>query len=271
VANEYHDHEELKLAVDDASLWITLSNSEKRNALTPTMIDSLVDTLIKADRDSSIRAIVITGEGKGFSAGGDLKAMIEDTGMFKGSVEELRQRYMHGIQMIPRTIESLQTPVIAMVNGAAIGAGCDLAMMCDLRIGCEASAFGETFSKLALVPGDGGAYFLIRAVGYAKAMEMILTGDIYRGEQAHHFGLLNFYVEAETLKESTKGLVKRITSNSPVAMGMSKKALRHGYREGLDSHLDLLAAFQGITQRSEDHKEGVKAFLEKRAPQFTGH
>jgi len=128
------------------------------NAITIPMIESLVSVLKFADFDRDIRVIVLTGSGKSFCAGGDIKAMEEKSGMFEGESNELRMRYMHGIQQIPKCIEEISTPIIAMVNGAAIGAGCDLSMMCDLRIGSSESKFGETFTKMGLVPGDGGTF-----------------------------------------------------------------------------------------------------------------
>src|SRR5437868_4100553 len=193
----------LKLQKKNHQLWITLNNPEQSNAITTEMVESLCRVLKHADFDPSVRVIVITGEGKNFCSGGDVKAMSEKTGMFQGESNELRMRYMHGIQQIPKTIEDLSTPVIAMVNGAAIGAGCDLAMMCDLRVGTSTTKFGETFTKIGLIPGDGGTFFLQRIVGYSKAMEMTLTGDLYEGQKAKDFGLMNFLVEDQNLLAET--------------------------------------------------------------------
>ena len=159
------------------------------------MIESLVKVLMHGDQDSQIKVMVLYGEGTSFSAGGDIKDMEDRKGMFSGDSNELRLNYIHGIQQIPRTIENLNTPLLAMVNGPAIGAGSDLASMCDLRVGSPNSKFGMTFSKLSLVSGDGGLYFLPRIVGYAKALEMSLTGDVYGGEECFKMGLLNTYVE----------------------------------------------------------------------------
>ncbi len=139
---------------DGPLLWVTLNRPQHSNAFSDEMITELCRLLREADFDVDVRVIILTGAGKTFCAGGDVKAMEERTGMFSGGNEELRRRYMKGIQQIPLTIEALQTPLVAMVNGAAIGAGCDLACMCDIRVGCEQSRFGETFAKLALVPGD---------------------------------------------------------------------------------------------------------------------
>ena len=149
---------------------LTLNLPEKRNPLNDQTIVELVDALKIADRDPKVRVILLTGAGKGFSSGGDIKAMRDRIEMFAGESYELKERYQVGIQQIPLTIEAMATPIIALVNGAAIGAGCDLACMCDLRLGTKQAKFGETFAKLGLVPGDGGTYFLPRVVGYARSL-----------------------------------------------------------------------------------------------------
>jgi enoyl-CoA hydratase/carnithine racemase len=249
-------------------LWITLNNPDQMNAITLPMIDSLTTVLKHADFDKNIRAIVLTGAGKSFCAGGDIKAMEEKSGMFAGESNELRMRYMHGIQQIPRCIEEISTPIIALVNGAAIGAGCDLAMMCDLRVGSSTSKFGETFTRLGLVPGDGGTFFLTRVLGFSKAMQMFLTTEIYEGQKAFEFGLLNFLFEDSKIESETLNLVDKITSLAPMAQSMTKKAMKISYLSDLHSSLDTLAAFQAITQRSADHFEAISAFKEKRSAQF---
>lgn len=234
-------------------LWLTLDNPDKMNAITYEMIDSLIGVLKKADFDPQIKVIVVRGEGKAFSAGGDIKAMLEQSGMFHGEPNELRMRYMHGIQQIPKCMEDLSTPVIAMVNGAAIGAGCDLAMMCDLRVSSDKSRFGETFAKIGLVPGDGGTFFLTRAIGFAKAMQMTLTAEILDGKTAHDFGLSHYYVDNQKLEEFTQELAAKVAAQSAPAIQMAKKALKISYLHDIQTCLDLLAAYQGIAQRTPEH------------------
>ncbi|MFP5519962.1 MAG: enoyl-CoA hydratase-related protein [Bdellovibrionia bacterium] len=267
----YTDLTHLKCEIKEQhQLWITLSQPERMNAISSEMIESLISVLHKADFDPQIRVIVIKGEGQAFSAGGDVKAMSEQSGMFAGDANELRMRYMHGIQKIPKVMEDISTPVIAMVNGAAVGAGCDLAMMCDLRIGSEKSKFGETFAALGLVPGDGGSFFLTRAVGFAKAMQMTLSADLWQGKAAFDFGLLHYYVSDSELEKATLELAQKICSRAPVALQMAKKALKISYLHDIHTSLDILAAYQGIAQRTQDHQQAVQAFIEKRTPQFTG-
>ena len=261
----------LKLKVlEENQLWLTLNNESQSNAITYEMIDSLIKVLTYADFDQNIRVIVLTGAGKNFCSGGDIKAMEEKSGMFAGESNELRMRYMHGIQSIPKKMEEMSKPIIALVNGAAIGAGCDLSMMCDLRIGTSSSKFGETFTKMGLVPGDGGTFFLTRVIGFSKAMQMFLTGEIFEGKKALEFGLLNFLFEDSNVVDETIKLAAKVASNAPVAQMMTKKAMKLSYLHDLHSSLDLLASFQGISQRTSDHFEAIKAFKEKRTPQFSG-
>ncbi len=251
-------------------LWVTLKNPEQSNAISLEMVNSLTQVLKFADFDADVRVIVLTGEGRSFCAGGDVKAMENRTGMFHGESNELRQRYMQGIQQIPLVMESLSKPVIAMVQGPAIGAGCDLAMMCDLRIGSEKAKFGETFVKLGLVPGDGGTFFLQRVIGYSKAMQMSLTGDLVAGEEALSWGLLNFLVSEDKLKVETEKLAAKIAANPPVAVQMTKKTMKVAYQSDLNTVLELSAAYQGITQRTEDHFIALAAIREKGTPEFKG-
>lgn len=250
--------------------WITLNDPEKMNALGDQLIDSLVMALQQAESSPEIRVIVIQGAGSAFSAGGDVKAMLAQQGMFQGSPTQLRQNYIDGIQRIPKTIETLSKPLIAMVNGVAVGAGCDLAMMCDLRIGSEKTKIGETFVKVGLISGDGGNYFLTRALGYAKAMEMTLTGDIYGGEQALQFGLLHRMVPSENLVRETEQWAQKISENAPLSVRLSKQGLKAAYHNHYLQILELAATQQGLMQRTSDHQEALMAFMEKRPPQFRG-
>jgi enoyl-CoA hydratase/carnithine racemase len=263
--NQFKD---LEVTKENYLLWITLDNESMANAITDDMIDSLEDLLSFADEDNSVRTIILTGKGKCFCAGGDVKAMESKTGMFAGESDELRRRYRRGIQRIPKTIEAINTPIIAMINGAAIGAGCDLAAMCDLRIASEKAKFGETFSKLGLVPGDGGTFFLSRVLGYAKAMEMYLTGKIYNADEALSMGLVNKVVKVDELKQSTEEMALMIANNAPIAVTMTKSALKMARTADLSSQLELLASYQGIAQRTNDHFEGISALKEKRDGEF---
>lgn len=260
---------DLVLSQDKYTLWITLNRPDASNAFSEEMIAELVRNLYLADQDRNVRSIVITGEGKHFCAGGDVKGMKQKAGMFAGEPNELRERYKFGIQQIPICMNSLSTPTIAMVNGAAIGAGLDLACMCDIRVASEKAKFGETFTKLALVPGDGGTFFLQRIIGFAKAMELSLTGEIIDAEMAKSIGLVNYVVGADTLKEKTSQLLSKINSNSPIATQMLKRAFIHASKNDLHSNLEMLSAFQGITQRTSDHFNALDAVANKSQADFT--
>ena len=265
----YESQSDLLLRKDDNVLWITLNRPESSNAFSDQMISYLVETLYKADDDNSIRCIVITGSGKHFCAGGDVKAMQNKTGMFAGESNELRERYKRGIQKIPLCLDKLSTPVVAMINGAAIGAGLDLACMCDIRIASENAKFGETFAKLGLIPGDGGTYFLQRVIGFAKAMELTLTAEIINCEEAKNIGLVNYAVGAENLLIKTQEIVNKITSNAPIATQMAKRSLISAYRNDLQTSLEMLSAFQGITQRTHDHFSAVGSIFDKSQTDFS--
>jgi len=248
--------------------WITLNRPDASNAYTPLMITDLVKALVDADADSQVRVIVLTGAGKNFCAGGDVKSMKARTGMFSGEPNALREIYQSGIQQIPLAMTSLKKPVIAMVNGAAVGAGCDLAAMCDMRVASNLAQFSETFARIGLVPGDGGAFFVSKLVGMGKAMEMFLTCRSYSATEALSMGLVNEVVAHEELRSRVKKIAEQIASLPPIAIQMTKKAVQHAQTGDLRAHLDLMAAFQGITQRTVDHFEALDGLLEKKNPTF---
>ncbi len=263
-------YKKIKIEVENHLAWITINDPENHNALSLDVIDDLTHALGSADRDEQIRVMILSGEGKSFCSGGNIKNMELKKGMFSGDSNQLRENYMKGIQRIPKVISELSTPLIAMVNGAAIGAGLDLSCMCDIRIASDRAIFGETFSKLALVPGDGGTYFLQRIIGLAKAMELSLTARIFGASEAKEMGLVSEVCDGKQLKVKAREMAQAIAQNSPVASSMIKKAIYHAYHSDLHSHLDLLAAYQGITQRTQDHFEGLSAMKEKRKPDFKG-
>lgn len=264
----YKNLSQINLKLLGNTLWLTLNRPEASNAFTTVMINELVSTLGMADADNNVRCIVITGAGKHFCAGGDVKDMKDKKGMFAGEANELRERYKRGIQQIPRCMNSLSTPVIAMINGAAIGAGLDLACMCDIRIASEHAKFGETFVKLGLIPGDGGTYFLQRIVGFSKAMELSLTAEIINSAQALKINLISKRVGAQELESAVMTTVNMIVDNAPIATQMVKRSITHAYRNDLESALDMLSAYQGIAQRSSDHFSAIDRLLNKTDAKF---
>ena len=181
---------------------------------------------------------------------------------------QTRKNYIHGIQRIPLAFEKLDVPVIAAINGPAIGAGLDLACMCDIRIASSTAVFAESFVKLGLVPGDGGAWLLPRVVGFAKASELALTGDSIDAQEALNCGLVSKVVEPASLMDIAKKMAEKIASNPVHAVRMTKRLLREGQKTDLATLLEMSAAFQALAHATDDHKEAVAALLEKRTPQF---
>ena len=261
-------YEHLMLERKDHVLWVWLNRPDAANAYSESMVNDLPHILDAAERDRDIRVIVIAATGKVFCAGGDIKSMKDKTGMFAGEANELRERYMDGIQRIPLTISRMRKPIVAMVQGAAIGAGCDLVAMADLRIASTDAIFAETFARVGLVPGDGGAWFLIRAVGHSKATEMFFTGKTYGSADAMNMGLIHQVVSSDQLFASVEEAALRLASLPPIALQLTKKSLQNAYESSLSNHLDVVAAYQGITQRSSDHFEALGQMLEKRTGEF---
>lgn len=249
---------------------ITLDRPDARNAYSEAMVQSLIDALDQAEADPSIRAVILTGAGKSFHAGGDLKRMQDQRGMFEGGPVALRRRYIDGIQRIPRRLAAFDKPIIAAINGAAIGAGLDLACMCDVRIAAEGAKLGSTFVKVGLVPGDGGAYVLSRTIGFSRALEMVLTGRLVLTEEALRIGLVHRVVPRETLMDAARESAESIAANAPLAVSLTKRAAYRSWDLDLDTALELAASFQGMVQKTRDHQEAVAAILEKRKPVFEG-
>ncbi|BFG75470.1 crotonase/enoyl-CoA hydratase family protein [Paraburkholderia terrae] len=250
---------------------ITLNRPETRNALTEMeVVDALVASLERAQTDIDVRAIVLTGAGPAFSSGGNIKHMRDEVGTFGGNSAQIRENYRRGIQRIPRAFHELDVPCIAAVNGPAHGAGCDLALMCDIRIAAQSALFAESFAKVGIIPGDGGAWLLPRVVGLSRAAEMIFTGTPIDAQCAFDWGLVSRVVPDERLLPAALELAQRIASNPPNVLRMSKRLIREGQRMDLPSLLELSAAFQGIVHRTADHREAIAATFEKRAPRYTG-
>ncbi len=254
----------------DVVVW-TLNNPEARNPISELdMVGALEQAVDAVNRDQSVRAAILTGAGTAFSSGGNVKHMRDKRGMFGGSPAELRQGYRHGIQRIPKALYHCEIPTIAAVNGPAIGAGCDLAMMCDLRIATTTAVFAESFVKVGIIPGDGGAWLLPRAIGMARASEMAYTGEAIDAQTALAWGMVSNVVEPEALLDAAHQLADRIAANPPHVLRMTKRLLREGQHQSLESILELSAAMQAIAHHTDDHTEAVAAMLERRPPNFTG-
>jgi enoyl-CoA hydratase/carnithine racemase len=250
---------------------LTMNRPEERNALsTSDIFDAFEDACRRIERDLSIRVVVLTGAGPAFCAGGNVKQMREKTGIAEGSPADIRATYRHGLQRLPTALWNLEVPIIAAVNGPAIGAGCDLACMCDIRIASETARFAASFVKLGIIPADGGAWLLPRIVGKSKAAEMIFTGDAVSAQEALEIGLVSSVVAPENLMDAAHKLAARIAANPPQALRMSKRLLREADTGSLATNLEMSAAMQAIAHHSQDHAEAVEAFLDKRPPEFQG-
>lgn len=254
----------------DVVIW-TLNRPDARNPISePDTIEALEDAVASVNADDSVRAAIITGAGTAFSSGGNVKHMRDREGMFGGTPAELRQGYRHGIQRIPRALYHCEVPTIAAVNGPAIGAGCDLTLMCDMRIASTNAKFAESFVKVGLIPGDGGAWLLPRAIGQARASEMAFTGEAIDAATALEWGLVSKLTEPDELLPAAIVLANRVAANPPHVLRMTKKLMREGQHQSLESLLELSAAMQALAHHTEDHHEAVGAMLDRRSPKFTG-
>jgi enoyl-CoA hydratase/carnithine racemase len=248
----------IDLKSSDGVAVMTMNSPETRNVLgfgEPSREIEAACARIAADRE--IRCVVLTGAGKAFSAGGDIKNMVARLG--NEGLEPIDDRYYYkeGIHRIPRALYELEVPTIAAVNGPAIGAGLDLACMCDMRIASQSAKFAESFVKLGIIPGDGGAFLLQRIVGISKAAEMTFTGDTIDAAEALACGLVSKVVADEQLLVVAMSLAQRIASNPPHALRMAKRLMRESQHSRLDTVLELSSAFQALAHSSSDHRERV--------------
>ena len=250
---------------------LTLNRPESLNALgAPGDGDQVAAACAEINGDQSVRCMVLTGAGRAFSAGGDVKAMKAREGAFGGGGVGIRENYRTNIHRIVRSIYGLEVPSIAAVNGAAIGLGCDVACMTDIRIAADTAKFGVTFLKLGLIPGDGGAWLLPRTVGMSRAAELLFTGDVIDAATAAAWGLVSRAVPAETLMDEAMALADRIAQQPPHALRLAKSLLKQGQTASYDTIMEMSAAAQAIAHLTEDHMEGVDALLEKRPAVFKG-
>jgi len=233
-------------------------------------VDAIVAALARLNGDASVRAAILTGAGSAFSSGGDLRAMRDAAEERAKNPAMTTHYYKQGIQRIPLAFERLDVPMIAAVNGAAVGAGLDLACMCDIRIAGESARFAESFVKVGLIAGDGGAWLLPRAVGYSKACEMAFTGDMMDAKEALACGLVSRVVADADLLATARVLAGKIADNPGHAVRLTKRLMMEGRNARMDTLLEMAAAVQSLVHATSDHREAVSAFLEKRPPRFSG-
>jgi enoyl-CoA hydratase/carnithine racemase len=253
----------IDLRIADGIAVLTMNSPETRNVLgfnEPSREIEAACADIASNRD--VRAVVLTGAGKAFSAGGDIKQMAARLDQPGREPVDDRYYYKEGIHRIPRALYDLEVPTIAAVNGPAVGAGLDLACMCDIRIAAEGATFAESFVRLGIIPGDGGAFLLQKLVGTAKAAEMTFTGEAIGSAEALACGLVSKVVAPSELMAAAMDLARRIAVNPPHALRMAKRLMRESQHLRLDTVLELSAAFQALAHSSSDHRERVVAAVE---------
>lgn len=246
---------------------ITLNRPDKLNAFTVEMIDLWADRLEEACRRDDVDVIVFTGAGRGFCAGGDISLLMRAGS--SGAPAERRSEIADHVHRIPRAFAQTDKPVIAAMNGVATGAGLDLALMADLRFAAETARFAETYVRMALTPGAGGAYFLPRRVGLAKAFELFWGGEFLDAREAERIGMVNRVLPDPELMVYTLAYAKRLAAGPRQAIRATKRLLRQCLESDLPTSLDLASATYGVLASSADHAEAVSSFLEKREPRFS--
>jgi len=254
-------YENILLAVDGPVATVTLNRPQALNALNAPLLSELVDALTKLDADEAVRCIVITGNERAFAAGADIKEMAEAS-----SVDMLRRNALARYD----AVRKIATPIIAAVSGWALGGGCELAMACDMIVASETARFGQPEINIGIMPGAGGTQRLTRALGKARAMELILTGDYLSAHEAHARGLVNRVAPPELYLEEAQTLARRIAAQPPVAVRLAKDAVLKAQDLSIEEGLDYERRVFYLLFATEDQKEGMAAFVEKRPPQWKG-
>ena len=265
-------YEQITYEKSDGIATITLNRPERMNAFTPVMLNEWLEALTDAHTDDDVRAVILTGTGRGFCTGADVSrdgAGISLVDRNRTHVDN-RNFLRDSVQRIPRLVSIMEKPYIAAVNGAAVGAGMDMASMCDMRFAADNARFGMTYVRMGLIPGDGGCYFLPRIVGMAKALDLIWSGRIFDAQEALAMGYVSAVVPAEELMEHTREYATRLVKGPSVAIQQAKRLAYRSQELSLDAALDLAQQAMFIAQSTEDSREGPRAFVEKREPQFKG-
>jgi len=265
------EFETIILKKEEHIATITLNRPERMNAVNAQMEKELLDALEDVAGDDDVRVVVIAGSGRAFCSGADIGVFSgwgED--MEAGSIDTMRRYLRSGFQKIPLTLQKMEKPTIAMVNGAAVGAGCDFAFACDMRVGSENARFRNGFVRIGLVPGAGGTWLYTRLMGLGRGLEFLFTGDLLGADEARHIGVLNRLVPAEDLEKETMELAQKIAKGPPIAIRLSKMQAYKALQSDMETALEMAAACQALCLSTEDNKEGVTAFIQKREAEFKG-
>ncbi len=263
--------EQIKYEKSDGIATITLNRPERMNAFTPTMLDEWYEALSDAHTDQDVKVVVLTAEGRGFCAGADLTGGPRNSLLDRSRDQAENRNFLRdSVQRIPRLAALMEKPYIAAVNGAAVGAGMDMASMCDIRIAADTARFGMTYVRMGLIPGDGGCYYLPRIVGMARALDLIWTGRIFDAQEALAMGYVTEVVPADRLIERTREYSSKIVKGPAISIQQAKRLAYRSQELSADAALDLAQQAMFIAQSSEDSREGPRAFMEKREPKFKG-
>jgi 2-(1,2-epoxy-1,2-dihydrophenyl)acetyl-CoA isomerase len=263
-------YQEILYEVEDHVATITLNRPETLNAFTNVMLEEWTDALQRSQRDDEVWVVVVTGAGRGFSSGGNVKGFASNADQEAPPLHAQRDRMRYGVHQVPRMVAQLDKPYIAAVNGPAAGAGMDMASMADIRIASDRAKFVMSYVNMGLVTGDGGAFFLPRIVGLAKAYELMWGGEPFDAQEALNIGYVSHVVPQEEFPQFAKEFAGKFAKKPPVAVQLIKKAVRKGLTTDLDSTLDYLEWAMLICRSTEDAKEGPRAWRDKRPAVFTG-
>lgn len=265
------EFKEILFESDQGIAIMTLNRPDIRNAITHREIIEEIEFVCRmVSNDINTKVLIITAVDPAYSSGGNVKDMKERKGMFHGSPAQIMSNYQRNIQEVLLAVYGVEIPTIAAINGSAVGAGCGLALMCDIRVASKKATFGETFLNVGLIPGDGSAFTLPRAVGMAKACELIFTAATIDAETALSLGLINYVVDHEKLLDKAKEIATEIASKPPQALRLTKKLIRAGQHSTLQHIMEESAAFQSLCHYTDDHMEALNAMFEKRKPVYQG-
>jgi 2-(1,2-epoxy-1,2-dihydrophenyl)acetyl-CoA isomerase len=265
-------YETLLYEVDQGIATITLNRPAVLNAVSSQMLEELHAVLNAIQGDPAVRAVVLTGAGRGFCSGADLKArqQVQPGDAPAGASDAGGQRLRRTFNPLILAIRTIEKPFIAAVNGVAAGAGCNLALACDIVLASDTARFGNVFARIGLIPDCGGHFFLPRLIGFHKAAELMFTGDIIEAQEAERLGLVNRVIPHVELAKQARELAERLARGPTRAIGLCKRTLNLGINADLASVLDAEAEGQAVARQTADHWEGIQAFLEKRSPRFIG-
>lgn len=265
---------DLLFEVDEKIATITLNRPESLNAFSGEMLDLWITALEEVRDSNDIAVLIVQGAGKGFCSGGDIKEMMAGRGFYKSDEDNIskgvkrKNSLWKKVQRIPLLLEEIDKPVIAKVHGAAFGAGLDMALMCDIRFAAESAKLSESYIKVGLVPGDGGAYFLPRLMNRDMALHMLWSGEALSAQQALERGMVTFVVSDEELDQVVNDYAKKLADGPQLAIQFIKRAVNQSADMSLRSSLDYISSKMAIVMEEEDHTEGVQAVMDKRTPVF---